>query len=66
MAEILGYIERITFQSPETGFTVAQLKAGKKADLVCLVGSMPDIKPGETVRCQGEWKQHLAYGQQFS
>jgi exodeoxyribonuclease V alpha subunit len=27
---------------------------------------MPDVKPGETIRCQGEWKQHLAYGRQFT
>lgn len=66
MAEILGYIERITFQSIENGFTVAQLKVNNIADLICLVGSMPDIKPGETLRCQGEWHQHLAYGRQFS
>ncbi len=66
MADILGFIERITFQSNETGYTVAQLKSTQLADLVCLVGSMPDVKPGETVRCQGDWQQHLVYGRQFS
>ena len=30
MDEIHGYIERITFQSPENGFTVARLKELKK------------------------------------
>lgn len=65
MEEIVGYIERITFQSPESGYTVAQLKMKGRTDLVCIVGAMPGIKPGETVRCQGSWKQHLVYGKQF-
>lgn len=63
--EIYGYIERITFQSAENGYTVLQLKRPKVTDLVCVVGFMPDIQPGETIRCQGQWKQHLAYGRQF-
>ncbi len=65
MEEIVGHIERITFHSPETGYTVAQLKRPKQIDLVCIVGNMPGIQPGETVRCQGKWKQHPTYGMQF-
>lgn len=63
--EIVGYIERITFQNEENGFTIAQLKEGRKTDLTCIVGTMPGICPGETVRCQGRWTQHLVYGKQF-
>lgn len=65
MAELFGYIERVTFQNPETGYTVAQLKPSGKSALVCIVGFMPMLLPGETVRCQGEWKQHLVHGRQF-
>lgn len=65
MNELAGYIERITFQNPENGYTVAQLKKNSTIDPICIVGSMPVIKPGETVRCKGEWKQHLIYGRQF-
>lgn len=65
MDELLGYIERITFQNPENGYTVAQLKANKRQDLYCIVGNMPALQPGETVQCQGQWKNHLVYGQQF-
>ena len=65
MEEIVGYIERITFHNEENGYTVAQIKLAKYTDLVCIVGSMPGIQPGETVRCQGNWKQHLVYGKQF-
>lgn len=65
MDTICGYIERITFQNGENGYTVAQLKEPKKRDLTCIVGIMPALQPGETVRCEGEWKQNLIYGRQF-
>lgn len=62
---LIGYIERITFQNPETGFTVAQLKAPNQTDLICIVGSMPTLQAGESVRCWGSWKKHLIHGHQF-
>lgn len=63
--QINGYIERITFQNLENGFTIAQLKVSGKTDLVCIVGVMPMVRPGETVRCVGKWKHHLIHGRQF-
>ena len=65
MDEIFGYIERITFQNDENGYTVAQLQQRGQRDLTCTVGSMPMVQPGETIRCWGAWKQHLIYGRQF-
>lgn len=66
MEEIVGYIERITFQNPESGYTIAQLKESKNPDLSCIVGIMPALCAGETIRCEGQWKQHLVYGRQFA
>lgn len=65
METIVGYIERITYQSPENGYVVAHIKIKTVRDLVCIVGTMPTILPGVTVRCEGEWKQHLVHGRQF-
>lgn len=65
MDEVLGYIERITFQNDENGFAVAHIKEVGRRDLVCLVGIMPSLKAGETVRVFGTWKQHLIHGRQF-
>ena len=65
MEELAGHIERITFQNPDNGYTIAQLK-DKKATLHCIVGSFPGLQPGESIRCQGEWTQHLIYGRQFN
>ena len=66
MDEIFGYIERITFQNGDNGYTVAQLKSKQRKDLVCIVGFMPMLQAGESVRCQGSWKRHLVYGEQFT
>lgn len=64
-AQIFGYIERLTFHNHENGFTVAQLKQQGHADPTCVVGFMPGIQPGMSVRCQGHWKNHLVHGRQF-
>jgi exodeoxyribonuclease V alpha subunit len=63
--EIFGYIESIVFAESERGFTVARLKEPKKTELTCLVGTMPSLQPGETVRCKGTWKHHPQHGRQF-
>lgn len=65
MDTIAGYIEKITFQNSENGYTVAKLKIPNRLDPVCVVGFMPSIQPGETIRCFGEWKNHLTHGRQF-
>lgn len=65
MDQIFGYIERITFQNEENGYTVAQLQQANRSYLTCIVGSMPGLQPGETVRCFGAWKNHLVHGKQF-
>ena len=65
MEQICGYIERLTFHNPENGYTVAQLQQPKRNGLICIVGIMPGIQPGETVRCFGQWKNHLTHGRQF-
>jgi exodeoxyribonuclease V alpha subunit len=65
MEQVFGYIERITFQNGENGYTVAQLQQKNGTNLTCLVGIMPGLQPGETVRCLGSWKNHLIHGHQF-
>src|ERR1700733_645843 len=65
MEQICGYIEKITFHNSENGYTVAQLKQPQQEDLTCIVGVMPGIQPGESVRCFGQWKNHLIHGRQF-
>ena len=61
--EIFGYVENIVFAGES--FTVARLKEPRKQELTCIVGPLPALQPGETVRCVGEWKHHPQYGRQF-
>ncbi len=65
METIFGYIERITFQHAENGFTVAKLKQAKRIELTAIVGDMPSIQVGETVRCEGFWYNDHKHGLQF-
>ncbi|MGE5196201.1 MAG: ATP-dependent RecD-like DNA helicase, partial [Anaerolineae bacterium] len=65
MEEVFGYIENIVFTEEENGFTVARLKEPRKQELTCLVGIMPSLQPGETIRCKGHWKHHSQHGLQF-
>ncbi len=66
MEEVFGYIENIIFTSEESGFTVARLKEPKKRDLTLIVGVLPSLQPGETIRAKGEWKHHPKHGLQFT
>lgn len=63
--EITGYVERITFQSDENGFTILQLQCQGKRDPVCVVGTLPSVRVGETIQCTGSWKVHPKHGRQF-
>lgn len=64
--EILeGIIERITFHSEETGYTVAKLKVPKSDKLITAVGEMAAIHAGEELRLKGQWANHPKHGYQF-
>jgi exodeoxyribonuclease V alpha subunit len=65
MDEITGHIERITFQNPDNGWTVARLQEPRKQELTTVVGTMTSVQVGETVRCQGTWKNDTNFGFQF-
>lgn len=66
MEELLGVLERVTFQSQESGFLVGQLKVATFRDLVPIVGHFSAVQPGETLRCFGKWQVHSAHGRQFA
>lgn len=62
---LTGYVERVSFHNEENGFTILQLKCPKMADCITVVGTIPSVKQGETLNCEGFWKQHPVYGRQF-
>ncbi len=65
MIELTGQIERITYASEETGYTIAKLKVQGQWDLVTVVGNILSPTPGEILTLKGEWVHHIKYGDQF-
>ncbi|MBQ4064508.1 MAG: ATP-dependent RecD-like DNA helicase [Clostridia bacterium] len=64
LLELTGSIENIIYQNDETGYTVCELAASDD-DLVTLVGIMPFMGIGETVKVLGRWELHASFGRQF-
>ena len=65
LSSITGVIERITFHSEESGYTVARLNTGNVKQLITVVGSFANIQAGQTLQLQGNWTEHPQYGSQF-
>ena len=65
MTEIVldGVIEEIIFSNEENGYTVCVINA--MGEPVTLVGIMPFVNEGETIRVQGAWQVHATFGRQF-
>src|SRR4028119_2207834 len=63
---LTGVVERLTYHSSESGYSVARLKAPGHKDLVTIVGSFPNIQAGQTLKLTGLWREHPKFGQQFS
>jgi exodeoxyribonuclease V alpha subunit len=63
--QLEGHIERITYQNPDTGYTVVKVKVPNMAGLVTAVGKFPNLQAGQTLLMQGQWKNHAKYGDQF-
>lgn len=62
---IAGVVERLTFHSEESGYTVAPLTRTRSTDLTTIVGSFANIQPGQTLELTGFWREHPQYGPQF-
>jgi exodeoxyribonuclease V alpha subunit len=60
-----GTVERITYVNEETQYVVARLNVPGSRDLATIVGNLPSLTPGETLRLQGTWTHHKKYGHQF-
>ncbi len=60
-----GTVERITYVNEETQYVVARLDVPGRRDLATIVGNLPSLTPGETLRLQGTWTHHKKYGDQF-
>ena len=59
-----GTLERVTFRSEDTGFTVARfMTAGREP--VTIVGELVGVNEGLPLRLRGQWVQDKKFGKQF-
>jgi exodeoxyribonuclease V alpha subunit len=65
MQSLEGTVERVTYFNPENGYSVIRLRPARGSDVVTLVGNLPEVTPGETLRLRGDWVAHPEYGRQF-
>ncbi|MBN2059829.1 MAG: ATP-dependent RecD-like DNA helicase [Deltaproteobacteria bacterium] len=63
--ELEGQIEKITYSSDETGYTVARMSISGYHEPVTIVGNMIAPIPGEVLRVKGSWTSHPRFGKQF-
>lgn len=63
METVSGYIDHITFQNKENGYTVMSVMT-EKGSIVC-VGPAGGFDEGETVEVEGEYTEHPTYGKQL-
>src|SRR5919108_5978388 len=75
LRELRGVVERITYQNPDNGYTVARLapeRPGREAAaaagadrLITVVGTLADLTPGEAIVARGWWRNDPKHGWQF-
>jgi len=65
LTNLSGQIERVTYTSTESGFTIAKVKVRGQRDLVTVVGNLLAPTPGEVLEMRGEWTRHPRFGEQF-
>ena len=63
--QLQGVVERLTYHSDDSGYTIARFKMPKQKELVTVVGNFADIRAGQTLLIEGFWRDHPKYGQQF-
>lgn len=64
-ARLIGSVERITYRDEESGFVIAKLKTDS-ATLATVVGILPDLVIGQTIDCEGQWRNHPLHGPEFA
>jgi len=60
-----GRVEHITFQNPDTHFTIARLRTDPDGHWVTILGHLLLSGPGETLEVSGHWERHPRFGTQL-
>lgn len=58
-------ILRQTYSNPDNGYTVLQAQEYGKVSSFCAVGTFYNIRNNMEILAEGEWTNHIKYGQRF-
>ena len=61
--QLTGTVDHIVFCNDDNGWTVLELDTSNTVETV--VGVLPRVQVGETLRLQGGWTDHPSFGRQF-
>ena len=62
---ITGTLERIIFSNEENAYCVAEISLPNEARPVTILGTLPGVQCGETLKLNGQWTRHPSHGDQF-
>jgi len=63
MVQIEGRLVEIIYQNESNGYTVGILS--NDTEEITIVGTLPALREGETLRVKGRWTKHPTYGRQL-
>ena len=62
---IIGVLERIIYFNEENAYCVAEVHTPEDKQPVTVLGPLPGVQCGETLKLHGEWARHPKHGDQF-
>ena len=65
MDHLNGTVERVTFHTEDTGYSVLKVKVKGRHEPVTVTGKVPLIHEGEVIAAAGKWVNIAEYGRQF-
>ena len=65
MESLTGTVERVTFHTEDTGYSVLKVKVRGRTEPVTVTGRVPVIHAGEVIEARGEWVMVAEWGRQF-
>ena len=63
MEQLEATVEGTVFRNQENGYSVLTVRAGRSE--VTVIGTLPELSPGEQAVFTGDWTEHRTYGRQF-
>lgn len=60
-----GVLERIIFFNEENAYCVAEVSVSEGKQPITVLGNLPGVQCGETLKLSGQWTRHATHGDQF-